>query len=392
MRTSVHYFKQNLKLSKNEKRTIGLLFKHSAKLYNEALYLIRKHEEKYGEYLCYSKVNDYLRQNSANYALLGSSLSFSIIRNIDWNYKNYFKSRKNMVNNNKIDIPKFRKHNFFIYFFKSSISNNKIFKIHLTNKFKEKYEINEHLFIDLAKRIQGKEMKSIRLQQHLNNRYFLVAEYYDTIQQERPFNGNILGIDFGMENLFSCYPHHASKDLTPFIIKGSYVMFQNYKYFLSLKEDKSEEELKDILIKRKNKIDAFLNRSIKYIFRYCHYMGINTVVVGEFLGIKDKAIAKNFYFIPYHVIKNKFRMEAKRTGVQLIFTEESYTSKASFYHKDPLNASSTKSGSRVKRGLYKIQEKKYVNADINGAANIIRKKFEINCKKSFFLNPRIITL
>ncbi|NEP52532.1 MAG: transposase, partial [Moorea sp. SIO3C2] len=66
-------------------------------------------------------------------------------------------------------------------------------------------------------------------------------------------------------------------------------------------------------------------------------------------------------------------------GIEFIETEESYTSKASFLDGDYLPKYGEKpkdwkpSGRRTKRGLYRTAMNWYVNADCNGAANIIRK-------------------
>ena len=72
--------------------------------------------------------------------------------------------------------------------------------------------------------------------------------------------------------------------------------------------------------------------------------------------------------------------------------EESYTSQAScldlddipVYHPDT-PYTGTFSGQRVRRGLYRFANGRTVNADINGAANILRKSkqnfdFEGLCK------------
>jgi putative transposase len=66
-------------------------------------------------------------------------------------------------------------------------------------------------------------------------------------------------------------------------------------------------------------------------------------------------------------------------GIRVQITEESYTSKASLLDLDPLpvrqsgDEKYTFSGKRVKRGLYRASNGRYINADINGAGNIIRK-------------------
>ncbi|WP_293155163.1 hypothetical protein [Okeania sp. SIO2C9] len=63
----------------------------------------------------------------------------------------------------------------------------------------------------------------------------------------------------------------------------------------------------------------------------------------------------------------------------MIETEESYTSQVSFLDDDFLPTIGEKpqswkaSGKRIKRGLYQTQCGLLVNADINGAANILKK-------------------
>ncbi|MDH6099114.1 transposase, partial [Anabaenopsis sp. FSS-46] len=64
--------------------------------------------------------------------------------------------------------------------------------------------------------------------------------------------------------------------------------------------------------------------------------------------------------------------------VKVIINEESYTSKASFLDLDNIpeyqkGAERVFSGRRVARGLYKASNGRLINADLNGAYNILRK-------------------
>ena len=52
---------------------------------------------------------------------------------------------------------------------------------------------------------------------------------------------------------------------------------------------------------------------------------------------------------------------------------ESYTSKCSFYDSEEIGYHNKYLGERIKRGLYETKEKRIVNADINGALNILKK-------------------
>ena len=72
--------------------------------------------------------------------------------------------------------------------------------------------------------------------------------------------------------------------------------------------------------------------------------------------------------------------KAQLAGIEVVLTEESYTSKASALDNDTLPSYKAKSdikpvfsGKRVKRGLYKTSTGKTINADTNGSLNIARK-------------------
>jgi putative transposase len=80
------------------------------------------------------------------------------------------------------------------------------------------------------------------------------------------------------------------------------------------------------------------------------------------------------------------RYKLELHGITLFVQNESYTSKASFIdndilpQKDEPKKTHTFSGKRVKRGLYRSQNGTAINADANGAYNILRKS---NPKFSF---------
>ena len=89
-------------------------------------------------------------------------------------------------------------------------------------------------------------------------------------------------------------------------------------------------------------------------------------------------------------------------SIEVIITEESYTSKASFFDKDdlPIYGESDKhtfSGKRIKRGLYRDSKSNIWNADLNGAANIMRKCSDKAYKhiiktKQLMKRPILVTL
>ena len=93
-----------------------------------------------------------------------------------------------------------------------------------------------------------------------------------------------------------------------------------------------------------------------------------------------KKTNQNFVQIPHAKLIEMLSYKAKIAGIQVILTEESYTSKASFLDHDimPVYKKGEKkrsrfSGKRVKRGLYRTDQGRLVNADVNGSLNIMRK-------------------
>ena len=60
-------------------------------------------------------------------------------------------------------------------------------------------------------------------------------------------------------------------------------------------------------------------------------------------------------------------------GIQLQLTQQSYTSKCSFLDKQQIKNHNNYKGERVKRGLFKTNKDIYLNADVNGSYNIMRK-------------------
>ena len=144
--------------------------------------------------------------------------------------------------------------------------------------------------------------------------------------------------------------------------------------------------------KRNHQVKDYLHKTSHYIVNYAIQHKVRLVIVGHNKDQKQSMnlgtqTNQNFVQIPTHILIKQLRYKLNKVGIPLVETEESYTSKASFLDKDTLPAFSVKnqkknenqkyafSGKRVKRGLYRTKENLLVNADINGAANILRKVF-----------------
>ena len=115
----------------------------------------------------------------------------------------------------------------------------------------------------------------------------------------------------------------------------------------------------------------------------------------------SKKSNQNFVNIPHSRFISMITYKCEREGIRIILQEESYTSKASFLNLDNIpvygdNQLKHFSGYRKSRGLYKLRGKKiYINADVNGSYNILRKaipKAFANGIEGVSVNPTIIKI
>lgn len=70
--------------------------------------------------------------------------------------------------------------------------------------------------------------------------------------------------------------------------------------------------------------------------------------------------------------------KCKLDGIEAVLQEESYTSKCSFLDNESVEKHDTYMGKRVKRGLFMSSNGTLINADANGAYNIMKKHLGIS--------------
>ena len=139
-----------------------------------------------------------------------------------------------------------------------------------------------------------------------------------------------------------------------------------------------------IYIKRNNKINDQIKKSARYIINYCIENNIGTLVVGVNKEFKQdinigKINNQKFVQIPFYKLREQLKTLCELYNMTYIEQEESYTSKSSFIDGDALpvfdgtHHDYNFSGCRIKRGLYKSSQGVLLNADVNGALNILVK-------------------
>lgn len=198
---------------------------------------------------------------------------------------------------------------------------------------------------------------------------------------------NVLGVDPGLNNWLTC----VSNVGTGFIVDGLQLKAANNWYnkqIANIKEDKPQgfwsNKLVAITEKRNRQMRDAVNKAARLVVDHCIENRIGLIVFGwnkgqrQELNLGSKTNQK-FVQIPTARLKDRIVQLCEQYGIQFVETEESYTSKASFLDQDELPTFGEKpegwksSGKRTKRGLFRTANNQYINADCNGAANILRK-------------------
>ena len=107
--------------------------------------------------------------------------------------------------------------------------------------------------------------------------------------------------------------------------------------------------------------------------------GVATVVIGHNKEWKQdinigKSNNQKFVQIPHSMFINILKYKCELEGITVIIREESYTSKCSFFDNEEICKHTEYKGKRIKRGLFRTSSGRFVNADLNGALNILRKE------------------
>ncbi len=210
-----------------------------------------------------------------------------------------------------------------------------------------------------------------------------------------PVSANKINLDFtkclGLDHGISNWLTGVSNVGTSFIVDGLHLKSLNQLYnkqIANIKNGKPQGfwsgKLAAITEKRNRQMRDAVNKAARLVINHCIDNGIGTLVFGWNQGQKDgvnmgRKNNQKFVQIPTAKLKDRISQLCERYGIRFVETEESYTSKASFLDSDTLPKYGEKperwkeSGRRVQRGLYQSADKVEINADCNGAANILRK-------------------
>lgn len=387
--------KQKVKhLSKEEYGILRELCHTAKNLANEAIYNVRQYYFTEGEYLKYEK-NYALLKNSLNYKMLNSNMAQQILKEVDGSFKSFFgllklaKKGKYAFKDCKLPhyLPKDGFTTLVIGFVR--LNGNKLI-LPYSNTFKK---LHKPVEIKIPPILADKKIKEIRIIPKSNARFFEIQYTYETECTQRNLNqNNALALDLGINNLVTA----VSSKGRSFIIDGRRLKSINQWFnkenarLQGIKgrqgnQTKVTNRQKILADRRNRQVNDYMSKTAKMIINYCIRNDIGILSVGyneTFQRNFDmgKQNNQNFVNIPYGKLRSKLEYLCKLNNIVFVKQEESYTSKASFWDKDVIpvyNADNPQkyhfSGKRIKRGLYKTANGKLLNADVNGALNILRK-------------------
>ena len=375
-RCEQHCIKYN---SDFEKFIDGYCFR-SKNLYNYANYIIRQEFINNGNWMRHYEMCKLLK-DSEPYREIGSNVGQSTLKILDKAWKSFFHSMDEWKKNpgkflGKPKLPKYKpKDGRFML----SLDSNKV-------KLKDGYvyfawkpfkKFNNTFITRAQNRIV--QCRFIPKGSH----YVMEIVYEIDVPDCSEASERIASIDIGVDNFITMVNNIGEN---PVVVKGGVIKSINQYYNKRKAEIQSEVEkvnkqdwskrLQKLTDKRFEMIKYQMHCISKKVINYCVLYDIDTLVVGHNNEWKQESKRmQNFSYIPFKLFLNMISYKCENNGIKFIETEEAYTSGTSFLDReDPVKQNFNKSR-RIYRGLFVSNSGIKINADVNGAYQIMKKVF-----------------
>ena len=237
-----------------------------------------------------------------------------------------------------------------------------------------------------------------------NHGNFIIEVIYEVEEPALNHTSKYAGIDLGVNNFATVT---FSTNNPPLIIKGLELksINQGYNRLIAKAQSqlpgaqKTSKYIHRLWSRRSWILHSKIHQITAFLTTLFDEMQIETVFVGKNKNWKQeipfgKVVKQRFAYLPYEIFIEQLRYKCQLRGISVITQEESYTSKASFLDNDDIpvygEVENPKfSGLRVKRGLYRSSNGKFINADVNGSYNIMKKGLITNNQFLHIDNPMI---
>jgi len=247
----------------------------------------------------------------------------------------------------------------------------------------------QFIWVTIPPNIRAFAIRMVRIVPKFNGNYFEIEFVYDPeIQVPKLDYNHYLSVDLGLNN----YATVVSTKETAFIIEGKGIKSYNQwwnkeKAQLQSIYDKQGikqgSKMTNLNIDRYNTIRNFISHAVNHLITHCLANEIGNLIIGDWGDLKRslkmlKKTAQSFQQIPFGPFKLKIQSKCDIYGIKLHLVNESYTSKTCS------SCGIVRGANRVKRGLYRCNNCALeLNADINGALNILQKVVSKNLFDQF---------
>ena len=370
-------------------------FCHKAKnLYNHGNYLVRSRFIKDGYWIRYEELDQILKQDLEypDYRAMPTAQSAQqVLRLLDKNWKSFFAAIKDWKQHKekylgRPKLPKYKeKDGRFILVMTNQnckLENGEIRFPKTFNGFKVAPKF-------VNQQDDGREFDTFQQVRFIPHGAYIVMEIVYTIKPvpQMEDNGKYAGIDIGVDNLLTMATNTGA---APLIVNGKVPKSTNQFYNKELAYWKSvcmmtsgrysSARTNRLTAKRNRRIDDYMHKASKLIIGECVRQDISTIVIGKNKEWKQesklsKRVNQHFVQIPFARLIQMIEYKAKECGIAVILTEESYTSGTSFLDGEAPTKESYNKSRRIHRGLFKANDGRLINADVNGAFQIMRKVF-----------------
>jgi putative transposase len=352
----------------------------SKNLYNAANFIVRQAYIFDHHYLPYLKLDKIMKRHP-NYCALPRKVSQWVLKQVDHDWQAFFaardgwKAHPEMFQGNP-RLPKY-KH-------QTDGRNLLTYTVQAISKrgFK-KQGVIQPSGLAITIQTQQKAFDQVRIVPHKTH-YVVEVVYTATVQAADVDPERVAAIDIGLDSLATITSNQP--DFVPLLVNGRPLKAINQGYNKErarlqsqLSRDRKTSHRLDVLTdKRNRRINAYLHLASRRIIEILTAHRIGTLVIGKNDGWKQeinlgKRTNQNFVQIPHARFIGMLAYKAELVGIQVILTEESYTSKCSALDLESIGKHEVYAGKRVKRWLFVASDGREIHADVNGAYNILRK-------------------
>ena len=386
-----------LKPNKRQDNILKELMWHCSKVYNMLNYDIKEGKEKINSNgilnVESSKIYKKYRKENWHSKYLHSHMLQQIIINYVGDYKSYMAIKEMYETGNKEikgkpRMPRYKQEEKVqITFTKYAIRREgRKIKLSISKNMQEKFQVKSLNFLipkKLEKLVNLEGIKMIKVAKSQKGKYRLDI-IYEKEEKREAEGSNIMAIDLGMNNLATCTNMKNNKSL---IIAGesikSKIGYINKEIarlqeiqmkMVGNKKYRNTKRIKDLYEQRRNYSKTYMHKASRMIIEYAKENKCNTIVIGDIKNIKQNMKNnKRFVQMPLQSLVGKIEYKAKQEGIEVIYITEEYTSGVSSIDKEEINKANYNKARRIKRGLFKRENGKIINADVNGSINILRK-------------------